>query len=65
MEHIIRFKTTSWYETNQKISEYSCKDGFFLNDIKITNSFIYSGDGLEAVSQEFEIEMIKHEKEKI
>lgn len=62
MEHIIKFKVNSWGIAIEKITNYM-QEGYFLDNIQTTRSFIYGDGDLSNVIQTYEIEMIKYEKE--
>lgn len=64
MEHIIRFKETMWTQAVKRINEY-IREGFFVQKVDIDNTVVYGNNQASYLSQVFEIEMIRFEKEEI
>ncbi|MBO5884442.1 MAG: hypothetical protein J6Q51_01455 [Clostridia bacterium] len=64
MEYIIRFKETMWSQAVKRINEY-IREGFFVQKVDIDNTVVYGNNQASYLSQVFEIEMIRFEKEKI
>ena len=62
MEYIIRFKETMWTQAVKRINEY-IREGYYLQKVDIDSTLIYGDDELSHLSQVFEIEMIRFEKE--
>ena len=62
MEYIIRFKETMWTQAVKRINGY-IREGYYLQKVDIDSTLIYGDDELSHLSQVFEIEMIRFEKE--
>lgn len=62
MEYIIRFKETMWTQAVKRINEY-IREGFFVQKVDIDNTVVYGNNQASYLSQVFEIEMIRFEKE--
>ena len=62
MEHIIRFKETMWSQAVKRINQYVI-EGYYLQKVDIDSTLIYGDAELSHLSQVFEIEMIRFEKE--